>query len=86
MCRFYYRDQKCNIWLQFEPVQALTVTHLAMGPTVTKPGGFGVHVTLDVNSAEIHELQETDILEVIERAAGFWPNELLDYLNGRSVK
>lgn len=82
-CNFHYRDAKCNVLLHFQPVQAITVTQLPVGHTVTTPGGFGLHVALDVNSAEIRALQDADIDEVLDRASGLWPDELLNYLNAR---
>jgi len=82
-CRFHYRDDKCNVVLQLDPVQAMTVTQLPVGATFSQHGGFGLHVKLDVNNAEIRPLSDEDIDIVIERAASLWPRILLDYIRGR---
>ena len=81
--RFDYRDELCNVRLQLVPVQAMSVTQLPAGATVSEHGGYGLHVQLDVNNAEIHPLNEEDINNVIERAASLWPKSLLEYINAR---
>lgn len=76
-----YRDQKCNIRLEFSPVRIGKVTQLPIGTKVQEPVGFGLQVKLDVNNAEVRELKDADIEEVLDRAIGFWPDELLEYLS-----
>lgn len=85
ICRFDYRDDLCNVRLQLAPVQAMSVTQLPVGATVSQHGGYGLHVQLDVNNAEIRPLNEEDINNVIARAASLWPKSLLDYINARGL-
>lgn len=76
-----YRNEKCNHNILVEPVTFTRTTRLGVGATVNEPTGYGVHVRLDVNNAEVRQpLQETDIRGVLERATSLWPNELLEYL------
>ncbi len=86
VCRFSYRDERCNILVQIDPVQAMTVTQLPVGATVSQHGGYGLHVQLDVNNATIRPLADNDIDEIIERAVSFWPKKLVEYLNERVPK
>jgi hypothetical protein len=79
---FQYQDPKCNIRLEFSPGRIGKATQLPVGAMVEQPVGFGLKVRLDVNNAEVRPLQETDIEEVIDRALGFWPDELLEYVSG----
>ncbi len=76
-----YRDDKCNIRLEFSPGRIGKTTELPVGAKVREPVGFGVKVRLDVNNIEVRPLQDVDIEEVIERAVGFWPDELLEYIS-----
>ena len=78
----HYQDAKCNIRLEFSPGRMAKTTMLPVGTKVEQPAGFGLKVKLDVNSAGVRELQDADIGEVLDRALGFWPNELLEYLSG----
>lgn len=76
-----YRDEKCNHNILVEPVTLTRTTRLGVGAAVDEHAGYGVHVRLDVNNAEVRQpLQETDIREVLERATRLWPGELLEYL------
>ena len=77
-----YRDEKYNIRLELSPVKIMQGTQLAVGARVEQSAGFGLKVSLDVNNIEICPLQDADIDEVIERADGFWPDEVLEYLSG----
>ncbi len=78
---FQYQDDKCNIRLEFGPGRLSKVTQLPVGKKVGEPVGFGIKVKLDINNTELRELQDADIEEVLERAIGFWPDELLQYLS-----
>lgn len=77
----HYRDDKCNIRLEFSPGTIGKVTELPVGKKVEQPVGFGLKVKLDVNNSDVRVLQDADIEEVLERAIGFWPGELLKYLS-----
>lgn len=77
----HYRDEKCNIRFEFSPGRIGKVTQLPVGAKVGEAVGFGLKVRLDVNNAEVRELQDVDIDEVIDRAIGFWPDKLLEYLS-----
>lgn len=57
------------------------MTQLPVGKKVEEPVGFGIKVTLDINNTELRELGDADIEEILERAVGFWPDELLKYLS-----
>ena len=85
-CRFDYRDDQCNVLVQLNPVQAMTVTQLPVGATVSQHGGFGLNVQLDVNNGEIRPLSDDDINVVLDRAASLWPKKLLEYINERVAK
>lgn len=84
-CRYSYRDSLCNIHLQFNPVQAVSVTQLPIGGAVSEPEGFGLHVQLDVNNADLKTLSEPEIAQVIERANSLWPNNVLEFIKGREA-
>ena len=76
----HYRDDECNIRLQFSPGRIGKTTELPVGAKVEQPVGFGLKVRLDVNNAEVRPMQDADIKTVIDRALGFWPTELLEYI------
>jgi len=78
---FHYRDPKCNIRLECSPGRLHKTTQLPVGAKIDEPAGYALKVRLDVNNHEIRALQDADIDEVIERALGFWPDELLKYLS-----
>lgn len=79
-----YRDEKYNIRLEFGPIRLGTTTVLPAGMQVSQQAGHGLRLRLDVNlaNAEVRRLQDADIEEVIQRSAGFWPDELLRYIRG----
>lgn len=79
-----YRDSKCNIRIQINPVEISTTTQLPIGRRVERHEGYGLQVHFDVNNHEIRPLGSSDIAEILERANGFWPDELLKYINERS--
>lgn len=79
---FQYQDDKCNIRLEFSPGRLGKVTQLPVGKKIEEPVGFGLKVKLDINNAEVLVLQDADIEEVLDRAVGFWPDQLLEYLSG----
>ena len=58
------------------------MTQLPVGKKIEEPVGFGLKVKLDINNAEVLVLQDADIEEVLDRAVGFWPDQLLEYLSG----
>ncbi len=76
-------DKLCNIHVYLESVQRQEITKMAVGTTVSSPAGFGLEVRLDVNNRDIKPLNEADIELVLERAGGLWPEELIQFLNGR---
>ncbi len=78
-----YHDSKCNVRLQFAPVEILKATQLPVGQSVQERAGYGLHVSLDVNNREIRPLEESDIEEILERASSFWPNQLLEFFEHR---
>ncbi len=80
-----FRDAKCNLRIEFEPVEISKTIQLPIGTNVQQHAGFGVRVLLDVNNAEVRPLADADINEVLERANSVWPDELLKYINERSV-
>ena len=82
-CRFSHRDPKCNVHVELEAVDLMKTTQLPVGTRVTESAGHGLRVQLDVNNAEIRELKDADIEEVLERATSLWPGELLEYLSER---
>ncbi len=75
-----YRDQQCNIRLQFAPVEIRKSTQLPVGTKVEQREGYGLHVKLDVNNREIRPLADADIKTVVDRALGLWPEHLLQYI------
>jgi hypothetical protein len=74
-----YRDDLCNVRLTFEPAEVMKTTRLPVGTEVTERQSFGLHVVLDVNNHQPRPLNEADMNQVWERAAGFWPDDLLGY-------
>ncbi|MFQ5805674.1 MAG: hypothetical protein ACE5I3_04405 [Phycisphaerae bacterium] len=85
-CQLSFRDAKCNIRLEFGPVEVTKTTQLPVGTRVNQHAGYGLLVKLDVNNSEIRPLDDADIQGILERAASLWPDELLDYLNERSAR
>ena len=73
-----YRDDLCNVRLQFEPAEVMKTTKLPIGAEVAERQSFGLHVTLDVNNHEPKPLEDADIEQVIERASSLWPEKLLE--------
>lgn len=84
-CLLVFRDHKCNIRLDFEPVEIKKTERLPVGTTVEQSAGYGVRAQFDVNNFEIRPLGDADIDEVLERATSLWPDELLKYMNERSM-
>jgi hypothetical protein len=78
----HYRDDKCNIRLEFSPGRIGKATELPVGTKVEEPVGFGLRVRLDVNNDKPRPLQDADIEQVIDRALAFWPDGLLKYVSG----
>lgn len=72
-----YRDERCNLRLEFEPAEVMKSTRLPVGGEVTERQSFGLHVVLDVNNHQPKPLEEDDIEQVIARASSLWPDELL---------
>lgn len=76
-----YKDAKYNHTLLVEPVTIARTTQLAVGARIDEPAGYGVHVRLDVNNADLQKtLQESDIQGVLDRATSLWPDVLLEFL------
>ena len=67
------------------PCQIQMTTQLPVGTKVEQQTGYGLRVVLDVNNWEIRPLEDSDIEEVLTRATGLWPAQLLEYLNGRKA-
>ncbi len=80
-----YRDLRCNIRLEVEPIQVMKATQMPIGTRVEEPAGYGLRVRLDVNNCEIRPLDDADIDMVLDRATSLWPDALLKYLNERRV-
>jgi len=78
-CSLVYRDDLCNVRLEFESVEVRKTTKLPVGAAVTERQSFGLHVLLDVNNHQLKPLEDDDIAQVIERASSLWPDELLRY-------
>ena len=83
--RLQYRDDKCNVIVQIEPAEIMKTTKIPVGQPITQRQSYGLRVRLDVNNAEILPLSEDAIEEVLDRADSFWPDVLLDYVNGRRM-
>lgn len=84
---FKYCDTKHNHNILVEPVRGVRRTQLAAGPTVNEPAGNGVHVQLDVNNTDMgRTLVDSDIQEIIDRAASLWPDKLLEYIQELSKR
>ncbi|MHC4697368.1 MAG: hypothetical protein ACYTFA_11545 [Planctomycetota bacterium] len=78
-----YRDDNHNHNIVVEPVSIARTTQLPMGARVSEDAGYGVHVVIDVNNANIQRpLEKADIDGVLERATSLWPDILLEYLRG----
>ena len=78
-----FRDAKCNIRVTLEAGQMHKTVKTAIGPPQTEHAQYGLQVQLDVNSSEIRPQSDADIAEVIARAAGLWPDMLLEFVNER---
>lgn len=75
-----FKDAKCNVSLDLQPMEKRSAAQLPIGARVTEHQGYGLGVQLDVNNADPRPLEEPDIQEVLERATGLWPVELLEYV------
>ncbi len=82
---FVFRDQKCNVRMEMEPVEITKTIQLPVGANVQQHAGYGLRVVLDVNNAEFRPMTDADINEVLERASGLWADELLRFVNERST-
>lgn len=80
-----FRDSRCNVRLEFEPLEIRKTIQLPVGARMEQSAGYGVRVQLDVNNYAVRPLEDADIEEVLERATGLWPDELLRYINERSA-
>lgn len=78
-----YRDALCNVRISVEPAEVMKTTRLAVGTEVTERHSYGLHVLLDVNNHQLKPLEDADIQQVLDRATGLWPDELLKYLRER---
>ena len=76
-----FRDKECNVRITVDTVEIGRATQLPVGKTVTEQHAHGLAVSLDVNNHRLRALEETDIENVLTRARGFWPEQLLQYLN-----
>lgn len=74
-----FRDDICNVHLEFEPGELMKRTRLPVGTEIHERHSFVLHVTLDVNNHQLRPLEEADIVQVLERAASIWPQQLLEY-------
>lgn len=79
---FHYQDDLCNIQFAVKPVRISKTTQLPVGARIEEPAGLGLQARLDVNNAKIGPMQDADIDQVIDRAVGFWPDGVLEYLQG----
>lgn len=83
--RVHYRDEQCNILLQFGPIQIRKSIQLPVGTRVEQREGYGLRVRLDVNNSEIRPLADADIKTVVDRALGLWPEHLLEYITAEEL-
>jgi len=76
-----FKDSLYNYHVLSEPVTIAKTTRLAVGTMINEPAGYGLHVRLDVNNADLQKpLQEPDIQGILDRATCLWPEELLNFL------
>ena len=80
-----YQDDDCNVRIILQPIEVRKTTTLPVGATIEMDTMSGVSVQLDVNSKEIRPLKDADIDMVLDRAVRLWPEDLLEYLNGRAT-
>lgn len=81
-CSAVFADEQYNIQIKINPIRVIQTSKMALGPTVQKPLGYGVHVQVDVNNRVPRPLQTADISGILDKADGIWPGDLLRFLAG----
>lgn len=81
-CSLLYRDDRCNVRITIEPLEAEETVQVA-GAQLKQHKGYGLGVMLDVCSNEIRAQNPTDITSVIERAESLWPDPVLTFIQRR---
>lgn len=81
-CHATFADGQFNVQIKINPKRVIEASKMPVGATVKKPLGYGVHVQVDVNNRVPRPLETADITEILDKADGIWPDDLLRFLAG----